>query len=77
MPEGEGRAIEILKEAAPDAAGGAERGYVTVRFTARHETLGAVATVRTFRLPSGPTPSRFLEEEYDRWLDLIDRAAEF
>ncbi len=69
--------IEILKEAAPDTAEGGEPGYVTVRFTAHHETLGAVEIVRTFRLPIAPTPSRFLREEYDWWLALVDRAAEF
>ena len=69
--------IEILKEAAPDGAEGAAQGYVTVRFTADHATLGAVEIVRTFRLPLAPTRERFLQEEYDRWLDLVDRGAEF
>lgn len=69
--------IEILKETAVADPDRGRQGYVTVRFTGRHATIGAIEVVRTFRLPPAQPRERFLQEEYDRWVESLDRAAEF
>ena len=69
--------IEILKDAAVETAERAREGYVTVRFVARHETLGPVETVRTFRLPPVPTIDALLQKEYARWIERLDATADW